>query len=148
MRFYIPLLAAHSGWKSAFGIDRASRYHFHVPNTIDGEFTNLASHELDVAFILQNYFDHLDESSRRVATQMTDQWIAFTNGEPWCEVGKLVVIGADGLVKVEEREYDAAYRAGSAKLLMGLGPDRLWRVAEAWQGVRAEQREDVARGKL
>ena len=80
LRFYVSTIAASRGWKAAVGESRASRYHFHVPNTIEGEFTGLASHELDVAFLLQNFFPHLDEGSKLVAVQMTDQWIAYTNG--------------------------------------------------------------------
>ena len=91
-----------------------------------------------MAFLLQTYSDHLDEACKQVAMQMTDQWINFTNGEPWCEPGKVTVIEEGGLVTVDEGEYDVKFRNGSGKVLEGLGRDRLWKVAEAWQGVRAE----------
>ncbi|KAF1975328.1 alpha/beta-hydrolase [Bimuria novae-zelandiae CBS 107.79] len=148
MRFYIPVLAAHRGWKVAIGTKHSGRYHFHVPNTIEGEFTHLASHELDVALLLQNYFDYLDEKSKVVGTQMMDQWLRYTDGEPWCEAGKVVFIGADGLGEVDEEEYDDKFRAGTGKMLWALGTDRLWKVAEAWQGVRPEELKDRTRGRL
>lgn len=91
-----------------------------------------------MAFLLQNYSDHLDETCNRVGMQMTDQWIKFTNGEPWGEPGKVTVIGEEGLITVDEEEYDAKFRDGSGKVLEELGRDRSWKVAEAWQGVRAE----------
>lgn len=147
LRFYIPTIAAQSGWKSAFAADRSFRYYFHAPNTVEGEFTNLASHELDVAFLLQNFWDSLDEKSRHVAIKMTDQWIRFASGEPWSEPGKIVVIGPEGVVQVDEAEYDEKFRAGAGNVLLKLGFDKCHRVAESWQGVRAEAVEKTTNGR-
>ena len=71
--------------------------------------------------------------------QMTDKWIEFTNGEPWSEVGTVVVIGEEGVVTADEREYEAKFRNGSAGVLEEIGWDKLWTVAEAWQGVRPDE---------
>lgn len=92
-----------------------------------------------MAFLLQAYFEHLDEKSRGVATQMTDHWIKFTNGEQWAQVGEVVLVEEKGVVAVDEREYEAKYRNGSGQVLEEIGWDRLWTVAEAWQGVRPDE---------
>ncbi|KAJ4288119.1 hypothetical protein N0V90_012136 [Kalmusia sp. IMI 367209] len=148
LRFYVPTVATHSGWKAAFSPNRSARYHFHVPNPIEGTFTGLATHELDVAFLLQNYFEHLDESSKRVARQMTDQWIGYTNGNGWCEEGKIIVIEAGGLSKVNETDYDRQFRRGRSQVLERIGVEKCWRLAEEWQGVRPEESEHDIKGRL
>ncbi|KAF2442234.1 alpha/beta-hydrolase [Karstenula rhodostoma CBS 690.94] len=143
LRFYLPTLAAHSGWKFAFPTERSSRYHFHVPNPVKGEFTDLASHELDVALLLQNYAEHLDEATNNAGTQMTDKWIKFVCGGPWSEPGKIVVVGARGIVQMDEDQYDREYRGGNGKMLLDLGLYKCFRVAEGWQGVRADIEENA-----
>jgi hypothetical protein len=148
LRFYIPTLAAHAGWKAAFPAERSFRYHFHVPNPVRGEFTDLASHELDVALLLQNFSEHLDEATNKAATQMTDQWINFVGGEPWSDPGKIVVIGARGIAQVDEEEYDRDFRGGNGKVLLALGFGKCFRVVEGWQGVRVEAEENGTNGRL
>ncbi|KAL5414503.1 hypothetical protein PMIN03_003204 [Paraphaeosphaeria minitans] len=148
LRFYIPTLAAHSGWRSAFPYDCSSRYHFHVPNPVEGEFKDLASHEFDVALLLQNYTEHLDKTTNEAGIQMTDQWIKFVAGEPWSEPGQVVVIGAHGITHVGEEQYDRDYRAGNGRVLLGMWLDKCFRVAESWQGVRAEVVANNTNSKL
>jgi carboxylesterase type B len=138
LRFYVPTLAAHGGWKAAFTAERSFRYHFHVPNPVKGEFTDLASHELDVALLLQNFSEQLDEATNKTSTEMTDQWIKFVSGEPWSEPGKVVIIGARGVAQVDEEEYDRDFREGNGKVLLALGFDKCFRVVEGWQGIRVE----------
>ncbi|KAL1603825.1 hypothetical protein SLS60_005416 [Paraconiothyrium brasiliense] len=141
LRFYIPILAAQSGWRSTHSSERTFRYHFHVNNPVEGEFTGLASHELDVALLLGNYSAHLDITTNNVASQMTDQWIKYVSGEPWSELGKVVVVGTDGITQMSEQDYDVNFRGGNGKVLLSLGLEKCWRIAEAWQGVRAEAKE-------
>ncbi|KAK7191621.1 carboxylesterase [Paraphaeosphaeria sporulosa] len=148
LRFYIPTLAAHSGWKSAFPAERSFRYHFHVPNPVKGEFTGLASHEFDVALLLQNYAEHLDKATNKAGTQMTDHWIKFVTGEPWGESGQIVVIGAHEITQMSEEQYDRDYRAGNGKVLQSLWLDKCFRVAEGWQGVRAEIEENGTNSRI
>lgn len=69
---------------------------------------------------------------------MADQWITFANGEDWCDVGKVVVIGNEGVVKVDEEAYDDRFRGGRGKVLESIGAQKLWKVAELWQGVRSD----------
>ncbi|KAF2253201.1 para-nitrobenzyl esterase [Trematosphaeria pertusa] len=138
LRFYLPTLAVHVGWKNVSPPKLARRYHFHVPNPVEGAFKGLSSHELDVTFLLQNFNEHFDERGREVAQQMADQWITFANGEDWCDVGKVVVIGNEGVVKVDEEAYDDRFRGGRGKVLESIGAQKLWKVAELWQGVRSD----------
>ncbi|KAJ4345623.1 uncharacterized protein N0V89_011757 [Didymosphaeria variabile] len=148
LRFYIPILAVHSGWRSTRPSECSFRYHFHVANPVKGEFTGLASHEFDVALLLGNYSKHLDKATNNAALHMTDQWIKYVSGEPWSEPGKVVVIGADGIAQVDERDYDVSFRGGNGKVLLSLGLEKCWKVAEAWQGVRAEAKGSGTHEKL
>ena len=143
LRFYLPSLAVYRGWKATSPPKRASRYHFHVPNPIDGIFKGLASHELDVAYFLQNFNDHFDERNRKIAQEMADHFIKFANGEGWVEEGNVVVFGQDGIVKVDEEKYDQVYRGGRGTVLEGIGAEKLRRLAETWQGVRKEEHESI-----
>lgn len=119
-----------------------------MPNPVKGEFTELASHELDIALLLQNYSEHLDEATNKAGTQMTDQWIKFVSGEPWSRPGKISVIGVSGIVQMDEEQYDREYRRGNGKVILDLGLDKCFRVAEDWQGVRPEIEENGTNGKL
>jgi carboxylesterase type B len=144
LRFYLPVLAACRGWKACTPPKSASRYHFHVPNPMEGQFKGLASHELDVAFLLQNYDEHFDEKERKIAREMQDQFIKFVNGEGWVEEGKVVVFAGEGMVVVDEEKYDQAYRGGRGAVLKKIGVQRLWRLADMWQGVRQEDDEHTS----
>lgn len=142
LRFYLPVLKAYQGWKACSPPKRASRYHFHVPNPIDGPFKGLASHELDVVYLLQNYDEYFDEHNRMIARSMQDQFLGFINGEGWVEEGKVVVFGRDGAIKVDEDRYDGVYRKGRGPVLEKIGVRKLWGVADLWQGVRQEEEEE------
>lgn len=141
LRFYLPALAVYKGWKATSPPRRASRYHFHVPNPVDGIAKGLSSHELDVVYLLQNFNDHFDEHNRKIARGIADQFIRFTNGEGWVEEGKVLVFGRDGVVAVDEEKYDALYRDGRGAVLEEIGAEKLRHVAEMWQGVRQEEPE-------
>ncbi|KAH7408370.1 Alpha/Beta hydrolase protein [Phaeosphaeria sp. MPI-PUGE-AT-0046c] len=141
LRFYDPVLRAHKGWKSAGTARSASRCHFHVANPFEGNFKGLMSHELDVAFLLQNFNDQLDEKNRQVAQAMADHFIEFANGKAWAASGKLVVFGHDGVQELDEEEYDQVHRQGRGQVLASIDAEKLWNLAEMWQGVRSENDE-------
>ena len=84
---------------------------------------------------------------KNIGRQMADRWIGFVNGEGWCKEGCVVVVGNEGVLEVEEAAYDETFRNGRGSLLLSIGAERLWEVAEGWQGVRREERDDV-RGRL
>lgn len=141
LRFHDPVRRAYKGWKTSAPPRPAFRYHFHIPNPFDGNFNNIASHELDVAFLLQQFNDQLSEQNQRVAQGMADHFLKYTHGEPWAGQGKLVVFASEGVLEVDEEEYDRKYRDGRGAVLDGIDGDRLWKVADMWQGVRSEDEE-------
>jgi carboxylesterase type B len=141
LRFYDPVRRIYKGWKSTAPPKRCGRYHFHIPNPIEGNFKNIVSHELDVAFLLQNFNDQLNAQHRTVAKAMADHFIGFVHGEQWAGDGKVVVFGSDGVKEVEEEGYDKMYRGGRGAVLDSIDGEKLWRVAEMWQGVRSEEEE-------
>jgi hypothetical protein len=141
MCFYLPALTALHGWRSSSAPKRADRYHFHVLNPFDGRFKDLASHEVDVTYLLQNFREHFSESDRNIARQMTDQVVGFVNGDGWAKQGHLVVFDEDGVKQIPEGDYDQMYRKGRGRLLEDIGHTRLWNVAEAWTRLRNEQKE-------
>jgi carboxylesterase type B len=142
LRFYLPALKNYEGWKTSSSPKLASRYHFHVPNPFDGALKGLAAHELDVAYLFQHFNDQFDEKDRRIAKGLADRFINFANGEGWVEEGKVVVFGPDEIVEVDEKEYDALYRGGRGRVLESIDADKLWKVADVWQGVRSEDEEN------
>ncbi|KAF2109473.1 para-nitrobenzyl esterase [Lophiotrema nucula] len=142
LRFHLPALLVHEGWLKR-GL-KAHRYHFHVPNPITGAFTGLASHELDIAHLLQNWNHLLPKTHREVAKSMADRWIGFMNGEGWANEGRVVVFEEDGVTSLGNEEYDEVARYGRGAVLKRIGGDKLWRLAEAWQGVRPD--EDIHKG--
>ncbi|PSN63436.1 alpha/beta-hydrolase [Corynespora cassiicola Philippines] len=148
MRFYLPALAAHSGWKSSAVAKPAHRYHFHISNPVEGPFKDLSSHEFDVACLLQNFRGLFDEKTNRAALAMTDHFIGFLNGEGWANYGEVVVFGDAGVEKLSEEEYEQRFRDGRGEVLKSIGVDRVWNLAETWQGVRSEKKYNVARAKL
>ncbi|KAL5121290.1 hypothetical protein ACEQ8H_000758 [Pleosporales sp. CAS-2024a] len=142
LRFYDPVHRAHTGWTTSRPPKPCFRYHFHVPNPFDGAYQGLASHELDVAFLLLHFNALMDAPHARAATAMADHFIAYVNGGAWAARGQIVVFGAGGVREVDEGVYDAEYREGRGAVLHGMDADRLWRVAEMWQGVRSEDEDE------
>ncbi|KAF2179719.1 alpha/beta-hydrolase [Zopfia rhizophila CBS 207.26] len=142
LRFHLPALQVAKGWK---GRGKVRRYHFHAQNPIKGMFKGLASHELDVALLLQNFNHAIPAESQDLARKMAEKWIQFANGEGWCEDGEVVVFEDGGLRGVGEEEYDRVWRNGRGELLKKIGAEKLFWLSERLQGVRGE--ED-ARAKL
>ncbi|KAF2634921.1 alpha/beta-hydrolase [Massarina eburnea CBS 473.64] len=140
LRFYLPTLTIHLGWKKRLPSTYCRRYHFHVPNSIQGAFVGIASHEFDVACLLRNFEEYMDEGVKEVARQMANKWVMFANGKGWCQEGKVIVIGGKGVIEVDEIDYDAKHRNGRGKVLEKIGAGRLWDIVEEWQGVRSEEK--------
>jgi hypothetical protein len=156
LRFYLPALLAYQGWRARFSQQEGgekmagntvSRYHFHILNPFPGTFKGLVSHELDVGFLLQNLNHVLVPASKDVAKAMAEHFIGFVYGEGWTREGKVVVFTDEGVKFVEEGEYERVWREGRGEVLRGIGGERLWRLAEGWQGVRSEESEESEEGK-
>jgi carboxylesterase type B len=148
LRFYDPMRRAYRGWKTSEPPRSAFRYHFHIPNPFEGGFKDIVSHELDVAFVLQNLNDKLDQQHRQVARDMADHFIRYIHGKPWAAPGKIIVFANEGVLEVNEQEYDKKYRDGRGAVLDTIDGDKLWKVAEMWQGVRSEDDELSSSMKL
>jgi hypothetical protein len=154
LRFHLPSLHVQRGWLSSpHHKDTSSsitRYHFHIPNSFPGAHMGLASHELDVAYLLQNFRELMGEKDRALADQVSDAMIGFVNGEGWAEakVGEVVVFSGEGVEKLRADEYDRRWRKGRGKVLLSIDADKLWRVAEGWQGVRPDKNETTERARL
>ncbi|KAH5122427.1 hypothetical protein HBI73_103660 [Parastagonospora nodorum] len=148
LRFHDPVRRACKGWKTSSPSRTGFRYHFHIPNPFEGSYKDIASHELDVAFLLQHFNDQLSEQHRQLSQAMADQFLRYIHGEPWAARGKVVVFANEGLIEVDEEEYDWKYRDGRGAVLDGIDGDRLWKVADMWQGVRSEDEEWEGFAKL
>ncbi|KAK5239916.1 hypothetical protein LTR40_014164, partial [Exophiala xenobiotica] len=60
---------------------RALLYHFNEPNPWDGPFKGESSHILDVAFLLQNFVEHLGAEQQKPSKKFGSDFIDFVNGE-------------------------------------------------------------------
>jgi carboxylesterase type B len=77
--FYAPARAFAQGWPGKFFM-----YHFNEGIPWPGRFQGEAGHILDVAYLFQNYNDHLNEEQKNVARAYGEDFIKFVNGEdPW-----------------------------------------------------------------
>lgn len=141
LRFYLPALTALRGWRSSSPPKIAGSYHFHVPNPFEGRFKGLASHEVDVTYLLQNFVEHFSQSDRSIANHMTDHVVGFVNGEGWAGQDELVVFDQKGMKNVRREDYDRLYRSGRGRFLEDIGHAILWDVAESWMGVRSEHKD-------
>ncbi|KAK0110047.1 hypothetical protein ONS95_002707 [Cadophora gregata] len=84
--FYATALAYAQGWPGS-----AYLYHFNEPNPWDGPWKGEANHVLDVAFLFQNYNEHLEPEQRAVAVKFAEDVIKFVNGaSDWKPYGEVV----------------------------------------------------------
>lgn len=74
--FYVPAICIAHSWRG-----KAFVYHFNEPNPWEGPFKGFATHILDIAFLLQNYTEHLSEEQQESAREMARHVIGFVNGE-------------------------------------------------------------------
>ncbi|KAL5317254.1 hypothetical protein ACEPPN_014349 [Leptodophora sp. 'Broadleaf-Isolate-01'] len=73
--FYATALAFAQGWPG-----KAHVYHFNEPNPWEGQWKGEANHVLDVAFLFQNYNEHLEPEQIAVAVKFAEDVIKFVNG--------------------------------------------------------------------
>ena len=90
----------------------------------------------------------MSQKTREVGVQMADRFIGFVRGEGWEKEGKITVFSDNGIQSVDEEEYDKSWRKGRGSVLRGVGGERLWQLAEGWQGVREERINNKIRAKL
>ncbi|KAF2442415.1 alpha/beta-hydrolase [Karstenula rhodostoma CBS 690.94] len=81
--FYAPSLAFAKGWPRTKG-NKFFLYHFNEGIPWEGKFKGEAGHILDVAFLFQNFNEHLSEKQKEVARAYGEDIIEFINGkDPW-----------------------------------------------------------------
>ena len=81
--FYAPSRAFAQGWPHSKD-SKLFLYHFNEGIPWEGKFKGHAGHILDVAFLFQNYNEHLDEAQKKVARTYGEDFIEFVNGnDPW-----------------------------------------------------------------
>ncbi|KAF1937900.1 alpha/beta-hydrolase [Clathrospora elynae] len=81
--FYAPARAFAQGWPNTPD-SKLFLYHFNEGIPWDGRFKGEAGHILDVAYLFQNFNEHLDDAQLKVAKEYAEDFIKFVNGEdPW-----------------------------------------------------------------
>jgi len=81
--FYLPVIAMAEGWpKSKY--NKVFLWHFNEGIPWEGRFKGEAGHILDVAYLFQNYNEHLSVEQKAVARAFGEDFIEFVNGDdPW-----------------------------------------------------------------
>ncbi|KAF1996665.1 alpha/beta-hydrolase [Amniculicola lignicola CBS 123094] len=86
--FYAPALAFAKGWPNTEE-HKFYLYHFNEGNPWEGRFKGEAGHILDVAFLFQNYNEHMSDAQKALARAYAEDFIKYVSGEdPWPPVGK------------------------------------------------------------
>jgi carboxylesterase type B len=81
--FYAPALAFAKGWPCTKE-NKFFLYHFNEGIPWEGRFQGEAGHVLDVAFLFQNYNDHMNDAQKALARAYGEDFIEFVNGnDPW-----------------------------------------------------------------
>ena len=81
--FYAPTIAFAQGWPQSKD-NKVFLYHFNEGIPWEGKFKGEAGHILDVAYLFQNYNEHLSEEQKKVARAYGEDFIEFVNGnDPW-----------------------------------------------------------------
>lgn len=77
--FHAPVLAFASGW-----MGNAYVYHFNEGNPWHGPWEGRANHILDVAYLFQNFSEHLSPEQNRVCAAFAEDFFKFCHGvAPW-----------------------------------------------------------------
>lgn len=101
INFYVPARLLSSTLSSKMKI---YQYRFNEPNPWDGPWKGHATHILDIAFLLQNFNEFLDDETRSVAVQFAKDVLAFVYGDvPWkAGADTAKVLGPQGNIDVVE----------------------------------------------
>ncbi|RDL41766.1 uncharacterized protein BP5553_01745 [Venustampulla echinocandica] len=107
--FYLPTKELAQAYETG-GSTSCHTYHFNQLNPFPGKYTGTASHELDVAYLLQNFNGVFSTMDADFAKAVADIWIRFINGLGWPSGNSKVdtlVLGPEGSLEVELVEnYD------------------------------------------
>lgn len=75
INFFLPVLSYAHYWSG-----NAYVYHFNEPNPWDGPWKGHANHILDVAFLFQNFNEHLSQEQEKSAIKFAEDFIQFAYG--------------------------------------------------------------------
>jgi hypothetical protein len=105
-------------------------------NEVEGNYKGFVSHELDVAYLLQNFSSAFCAQSQELGKKMAEAWIGFAYREEFNEgKGDILVFGPNAKVGfVDGETYDQKYRGCRGKLLQEIGWDKCFRLGELLQG--------------
>jgi hypothetical protein len=106
------------------------------PNEVEGNYKNFVSHELDVAYLLQNFPTSFSAQARGLGKKMAEAWIDFGYGAKiYDRKGSILIIGPNAKFEfVDEGAYDGKYREGRGKLLQEIGWEKCFKLGELLQG--------------
>lgn len=104
-------------------------------NPFDGAYQGLASHVLDLGYLLRNFDPWLDEQGRAFGEAMLALWVGFAYGEDKGR-SEVLALGPDHEVVYNGPEdYNQRYRQGRVKLLLEIGLSKAVALGERLQGV-------------
>lgn len=131
INFYAPTLAYAEGWSKDHPV---YMYRFNAKNPWEGQWKGEANHILDVAFLFQNYNDHLSTEHRKSAKEFAMAFLKFVNGQAPCDAwkkgtGVAMVIGEEGLDVKKDEPTLVERRGAFVSLGEEIGFDKL---REVW----------------
>jgi len=108
--FYAPAIVYSKAFQG-----RSYLIHFDEKNPFPGPVYGRASHGLDVAYLFQNFNDHLEPAGVLAAKEFGTRLIAFITGKPtWKKYdseGTALVIGDGQAKEISFAEFDGRKRA-------------------------------------
>jgi len=128
--FYVPAQIYSKAFQG-----RSYLLHFDQKNSFDGPLHGRASHILDVAYLFQNFNEHLTSTEVQVAEIFTEKMIAFIAGQkPWKnydEAGTAFILG-DGLAQELSFSEYKGRKTVIWKIVEEVGADKLISVLFAY----------------
>ena len=111
-------------------------------NPFSGRHHGLASHELDLVYLLGGFVDQLPAVETSSGEAMAKIWLKFVSGAGWpteADPSKTLVLenGFANIMNVDE--YDSEYRHGRKSLLGEIGWKSCLHCRELIQGIYSEE---------
>ncbi len=108
---------------------------FWQTNPFEGAFHGVASHVLDLGYLLRNFDSWLDKAGLDFGKRMLKAWVSFAYAENQ-DRSKTLALGPNHeIVYSSSEEYDQRHRQGRAALLLAIGLDKSVVLGERLQGV-------------
>jgi hypothetical protein len=97
----------------------------------------LASHEFDIAILLQNFRHYMPPACVDLGIKMTEIWLDYAYNLGWpsdADKKTILKIGQNKITLVAETEYDRVFHRGRGQLMQDIGWKRCFRMGEMLQG--------------